>query len=1734
MIKGYAPLSDNLNFWPSFFGDAPPWLDDVGFINYEIYENETHREVSGQLAILTRIAFPFFGIPNMELVFLNGGNITILDFRATTLPGFSLDLTNLNVSLLIKNDWLVPVELVGSEWLPIMDGANIKPFAVTLGGAGVSYSLPDDLVFDASGLSATIDAVELGNTGIVIEMTGITPYLSSQQTPPEGHPHFKGVGINNITVHLPFDIDQGSSTGTLEGNNILIGNTGFSGEIRLASGGSPLLQATLGDFSVGLNCFSLTFYQNAIVGSEICGKMQIPGFQNASGNPAEVDVNVHFDEDGDFYISVSDEQGLQDLKIPNILTLKLDSLSVGKRDGRFFVAVSGNLDFDQQSGAIGQFLPQDVEITKMLIWSDGTFEFEGGALVLPKAITLPIGPVKLSITALHLGSDERNGVKYKYVGFDGGLSINPAGVDARGDGIKYYFTEDGSSHFFRIEGIGIDLALPGNVSEDKAALLLSGYLAVKEGGTNGVEYAGNVAFSLPRMNIAGSAGMRYMPDVPAFLVNVGLEISNPIPLGSTGLGIYGFEALFGRHFVVSKAQAGLSDDTPWFEYYKMPTRGINEPKFYPIGGTSLGAGVLFGTAADSGFTFSSRLFFLLSLPGVFFLEGEAQLLKKRIGFASQNTPPFYAFLAITDSSIEAALGVDYKVPDSGSQRGAIAEVTGAMELGFFFGNSTGWYVNIGRDLPENKRIQAKLLRIINRAYFYLMLSASGIRTGAGAGMKIDKKFGPARVKVEAYLDLAGRLSFRPLQVGGSIRAGIEGSVSIFGVGIGIGAHFALSVDAPKPFIIAGEVKVCVKLLFIKKCAKVKFKWNFNNSLNVVQIPLLQSDSVNAINVHTGESYPVAFNSNPSDTNVIPLDSYVDIEFKHAVNPLPTTNDVGGIGVTPKYRELLPPKKAKAPQLTYEFEVTNVTLSPNDIYNIPGATGLPADPKIGFWQWSAPGHYTKIRLLSLSPLSFMSSGVPNGPSWSEDYAVLNLNCVGTLIDETCVDLTLVGASGLLPSQTLFTTQNVGFELSDGPAGTINSSAIRFHPGQALTLYLAVPTALVRLGVQTGTTNLQIDYYRLEADANLNYSDVLVSSQNLAGASTPQELLYNDDSQPIQKIVIRSGYCEGGGIAGSGGLPCTQEIMADLVGIINGFFKAGGLPDEPYEITHPLWLSLIYKYLVGNTFNICKQPKRCSRTDSLRNDIKNSLPDVYMIFTRLSNYIGEYSFEVPGCVKYTLKFLLPVEYFGQVSCFECLKFPGPLQDGRFFFSVQAVLQDGTTRVPFQGCITVEYLDGSGYGETNECYSELRKLCYLSLEDFQLNDTVTQANSANNTGDEVNALNSSVGQVLWKPDQTYTVNVGTRTRVYKDGSTLLQTYTENHTVKFRTEGPPGFFHQFDNNNLHPLYSGLPAALQDKFKLRTLLHYIDFATSYPNADGNLINAKPIFYENVELGLFFKQAYVRTMYDSDWGGYRLGLKIKDPARPADNADVTFAQWVPGPVIETVENEVINTILNGVPCLGINTVQTVAQGSVFAKDLEPLKCYTAVYNAFKGSVEREVHRYTFETSRYASFTEQVNSYAITDEEGNTTEAVFVVEKDWSGVSIPSTNSEDVLAYEQVLFGTLGLSDLPPATTTEFLLLRNSANNSIIAALVRNPEPFNDPKIPVLTLEEGIDLQVNGTALTTKIVAKDSSAILFPGGGAFPGNGQVSITATFRYKRYNPDTGQYENVTTENVSFTKQF
>ena len=1167
--------------------ESEPGLEDAAIVIFAVYllDNTDLSQTRDRLDA-------FFGS-------FFGGSVEDY-FRDLLVPKVEATL-EIAAALKFPRSILVPLDAIGGNELP-----EPAQSLLTFGAGDFFYSTERGIGYDQA-LSAKLTPSRIGKTGFEIEVTEAKLDISRKTNIPEatadGRPEdFVGVFIERATLKLPafFNQDDGASSAAIIGRKLLMGTGGLSGTLALEaknpSDPTPaLVSARFGKgFELGLSAVSVAFHQNAIIGAEITGFMQIPGFEDAKGNDAEIIVDVSLGTDGDFKVTAREADGIA-IRLAGVVEIVVRSLTVGRRDGRFFSAISGKLSFLDVGGFLKDNLPKDIEIQKLLIWDDGGIEIEGGALTLRDPKTLKIPPVELTITALHLGAHEQmhGGQlrRYKYVGFDGGLSVKPGGVDARGDGFKVYFTVDNNSaagrplHIFvRIQSIAIDLVIPGGAKPESASLLLKGYLSVKEPDPDlpdsdaGREYAGAVDFTLPKLKMRGSAAMRYNAKLPSFLIDVGLEISTPILLGSTGLGIYGFRGLVGRHFVASREHVGLAPDAKWYQYYKAKVaeeyrEGIQVGKFAATEGFSLGAGVSLATAADAGKAFSSKIFFLLSLPEVFLLEGQGQFLKGRIGIDTTDDPPFYALIAISDRSVEGALGVNYRVSDEGQRPGAIATVNGLLELGFFFGDSAAWYVNLGRESPDAKRIQVQLLSLFN-AYFYMMLSSSGIRAGAGASFALRKRFGPIKAELSAYLDVAARISFERKQFGGSIRLGGSVGLKIFRFGFEISVAASLAAEAAQPFLVSGSIKVCIRVLRKKRCVKFSFTWNFDRQLDTSEIPVLDGPrAAKALNILTQEAFPLyaiesAAIPEPTtwgnvDDYLIPLDSFIDIELAKAVDPLGSTHDslarLGGVTHAAQHVELLPPQRVRSPQVKHEFLVERVDVmcwrvaSPSKwvhygVYEaMTPLAHLPLiDPddleglKQGFWQLDHPARYNKLRLLAQTPFSYVTRGTDDLTVEELGVGAGTLFCPDEKTPPRCVLLADIAGpeEEVVPGERSLYAGGVLFRLRAGDGEVLQEDegdfvrALALKVGQQLEIDFTEPVVSVALRLRSIASGVTFSYFQRVPEEEPDSSGLTVytfeeiRSTTVAAHQLTEPVVYEDLEQPVDRVVIEAGPCTPG--------------------------------------------------------------------------------------------------------------------------------------------------------------------------------------------------------------------------------------------------------------------------------------------------------------------------------------------------------------------------------------------------------------------------------------------------------------------------------------------------------------------------------------------------------------------------------------------------------------------------------
>ena len=1619
-----------------------------------------------------------------------------------------------------------------------------------------------EFYFDTSGkigfntdlaLTLTPTYSSIANTGLTLTFQNAKLDFSRTTNIPEataaGLPNdFVGIFIQLVEIGLPpffkDDTHNNVSTAAIIGRNLLMGTGGFTGTIGLepliSGTPNPILYKQLGDgCGIGLNSFDMSFKQDSITKCDISGELVLLNFMDASNHPAKINVKAHIDNDG-FSITASETDGLPVINFKDIFELDLTSLSVGEQDSRWFVAVGAKLKFGSMiPSVLADILPKEIDIQKLTIWEDGKFEIQGGGITLAKAITIPVGPAKIQISAIHLGKDTRLrkdpnthqlvSRDFMYFGFDGGVSVNPGGVDVKGKGIKFYFTVD-SGHFdcfLQIEGISVDIVIPGTASRASAAVIIDGFLSLQQTASGLDEYIGGISLSLPKVGISASAGMRLIPSIPAFLIDVDVEISVPIPLGPTGLGIYGFRGLIGFKYLATKKAAHLPDDARWWEYYtaKVPptnTVGVNVGKFEELSGFSLGAGISLATSYDSGYTFSSKIFLLFSLNSPDFLimlEGQGALLSKRLGLDDQKDPPFFVQFVISSDSIEFAFGLNFGIRlDEPDPKNQIVAIKGLIQMGFFFHDSSAWYIDIGTD---QQPITAVALSIFT-GYAYLMLSGSGIKAGVGAKWDFEKKFGPVKVIAKAYVDAWGQINFRPSQFGGGIDCGIELGIYVFGIGFGLGLDASLSGTASKQFIIQGSLTIWIKVLWKKFQLSFKFKWTIRKEQDIDPLPVLDTSSlqlspgsqtspVKAVNMRTGEPFAMGFKigmvvdqtqnqtiAGTSDISWIdpnqpvPLDSYIDINFIKSVlldsTPGITLNRMPAFTPSSGNTENFPPQKAVGAQVLHNYEVKDVkiyyfdtvsnqwadydpyvaitSLSVADVANnsIPN----PGPYQLGFWQAVDPNKVNKLRIGARTPLSWINNTA--GGAALEYYGFNGgaILCAGQEKTPVCLDWLDKNLGQVYTQSVLYDKNAIGYKTYFKNATVTNFPNV-FGAAKSLQLQSASIFEVI-LPEPAGQVSFELTSYAVAVEV-IFYEYVNVSSD------------------PSNNPVFAYRIIESIGLS-PGDLVQTRYYPSSPDG---SQFYARGQGKQIAKID----------FLVPQQENYVAQQCQKNFSAILSAQMSAINPVIRSLGSQITQLQSQLSLAQQMCTA------TPSD---PASCNQVSVLQQQISE------LQSQLSGYQTFIR-----TIRGIDGYT-GTKPYCDVLVHDICYLGVTDYYYNQSVPDQQY-------ISTQNSIMGdglqrtvQPIWWPNTYFAFEVHYRDRVNGGGDDLLP-----HNIAafgFKTGKPLG---QYYKGN--PIYGALDDTKKQAFKYFDLTYYLDFDRSYPNADGNTLNAKPIFYSQQipsplpgypfladptssdptmhidpssaqsfytrTLNLYYLDTYMYLMMNnwnpvSAYPGlpqiyYQIQAVIKDPALPAGETEPTLnGSWQPhfSPVQSAELQTYSNLLANGENCSGMPSTLTYfsMHNEFVLPDLKPDKTYNAVFLSeysedginFTGD---KILGYTFSTSRYPNFYAQIMSYKLVDAKDSTVvkDSLFTVNVN-TGASVLNdisnllagityTNQDQLVrdfqdTYDRIMDGMLKTGAIPPAIAHEFNIINATVNSATVpvAYLIRNPEPLNDPRM----------------------------------------------------------------------------
>jgi hypothetical protein len=1138
----------------------------------------------------------------------------LLPHVAARLCGFQLALVF--DERILREVVVAPPPATGTN--PAPPAASLPP-SPPLGYSGTRVEVGTvDLVFSGRSLALdgstalTIPRSWVGSTGMTIEATGAKAKLDPDEVWSElvglGLPGGeRGVYIPWASIGLPENWTPKQPGGIALGvERAFVGTGGFTGSIRLfepfdektgpvlASG--KIWEGDYGGFAIELRKAEIDLLANGLERCDIEGSLTLPSI--GGGAPLAIDVAIGINGDGGFSVTARTPAGgasIGELALGQLGRLSITSVAVGRAaGGRVYLDVSGRLRVAALAPGGSGF---EVALDQLRVFADGSISLLGGVSVLVEPKPLRVGPVSLDVSALTVGSYVGAGalpaIRYLYVSFDGALSTGVGGVDARGSGVKVHCPIDWvpdplsaggrrlpepSDVFITIEGLEIAIRLPADASDEDALLILKGYISKSVDPLWGDVYKGGIAFSLPRVGVAGRGEMVLVPDRPAWAVDVEMELAQPIPI-APNVGIYGLRGMIGRNLLASKVAAKVPESATWWEYYKAPVRGVNLEKMDPEHpGFMVGLGASIATAADSGKAFSSKVFLYLGLPVPFLLQGQATVNDQRLGLDDATEAPFQALIAIDDRSILANLSLDYLSPSSGPARGQVLKLNALAEVAFYLNDPTAWHVHVG---TSTHPVQAKLIRLgadpaaayLFDAYAYLMLNHFGVRMGAGASHKLERTFSVSKKKAKnvgvslrasVQLDWAARFAWgappqadprpRP-QFGASVSLAGQASVKVLCIRLGIGLRAVLAAEGPKPFQIAGKACVWIQTPFKDFEICVDFSWVIDRTRDLSAIDVLDlTDLVAKVpaiarSIATGEAFGVALRRSRAEVEgvldaepnafVVPLDSSIDIEFAK-----PMASTAAGLSLTSgvENREQMPPQRGLSVPLTHAYRVTDVRFlhrddsgwRPYDPYDaiLPAGTSATsaAAKALGFWQLSAPKRMTKLSLLAQTPLAYANSGAKPLAIETLGHDAHDLLCGPQVRPRTCAHLEPeldeigwaagAGTSLLRHDLTITMESGVGSVLDLAGSGHDRGFAV-WGPDAVAVLTFPAEVVEVDLAFAAFMDGTVIEFQRLVAGG---YETV--GSQTVGASTSPATVRYADPAAPIARIRVSfDGTCKG---------------------------------------------------------------------------------------------------------------------------------------------------------------------------------------------------------------------------------------------------------------------------------------------------------------------------------------------------------------------------------------------------------------------------------------------------------------------------------------------------------------------------------------------------------------------------------------------------------------------------------
>ncbi len=494
-----------------------------------------------------------------------------------------------------------PATLLGHTYFQFLQG-NLQSGCVygRLTIPGVHDPVPFGATVDAGGLTAEFGSFDIkfgegaGEVTVTVDSAKLDFDEAHSPAPKMGDPGWMGLVISSAMVKLPPPF-----TGTIAATNLLWDH-GLTGTLTGANL-QGLGFGSMGKFNAQLTGFSMSFANGEVESITATGKMEAKPFLDQVKFKTEYDSAAGFafnaDFDGDPHVLGGTNGALElrftalEIKIPNSGPASV------RMDGSVQVMVAGAES-------------QKISFENVRLFADGTINSGGAWVDLREHGHWEFQKFAVDVREIGFGSVPSTTVPGEHqiwVGLSGGLALSDMwgmSLDIQANKFRWFASPDPG---FAVEEVKVEATIKETVNiKGKVKYLetpdkkeFRGQIDVKVSIASGVFGAG---IQFVSGHILGTDGFNYWGVAGEF------QLPTCVPLGPTGLGLYGVNGGVAKHLLPHGVD--LYDWEP-----------DADAKF------AFQAGVTIGTTADAGYTFHANVTMTVLIdPLIIRVDGEGKLL----------------------------------------------------------------------------------------------------------------------------------------------------------------------------------------------------------------------------------------------------------------------------------------------------------------------------------------------------------------------------------------------------------------------------------------------------------------------------------------------------------------------------------------------------------------------------------------------------------------------------------------------------------------------------------------------------------------------------------------------------------------------------------------------------------------------------------------------------------------------------------------------------------------------------------------------------------------------------------------------------------------------------------------------------------------------------------------------------------------------------------------------------